>query len=182
MKFNITMTEKDFIEFNITHLKISKVGKRMTSIMWLISIMVIAVCGVVFFTTAKSDGSPIYIPIILTSFVAISMLVYMLFFYKKSIKRSVVKTIKTQKKDGKLPFSENSVVEFTDDEVIEETQMSVSRVKYENLERICICDTAMYLYINSQQAIILPFNQLGDDKEKVIAFLKEKVNSKIISK
>lgn len=178
MKFNITMTEKDFIEFNIAHLKISKVGNRITKLMWLISIMVVAVGGVVFFTTAKSNGTPVFIPIVLTSFVAIAMLIYMLFFNSKVTKRSVLKTIKAQKKDGKLPFSENSVVEFTDDEVIEETQMSVSRVKYENLERICICDTAIYLYINSQQAIILPFNQLGDEKDNVISFIKNKVNIK----
>ena len=91
-----------------------------------------------------------------------------------------MKSIKTQKKDGKLPFSENTVVEFTDDEVIEESKMGISRVKYDKIERLCICDTVMYLYVNSQQAIILPYSQIGNEKDRIIALLKEKSNIEII--
>lgn len=180
MKFNINISEEDFIKFNLQHFKISHVGKRTTKLAWLISVMVVVISAMVFFYTAKSDGSPLYIPIILTVFMGLAMLIYMLFINKKATERSLLKSIKTQKKDGKLPFSENTVVEFTDDEVIEESKMGISRVKYDKLERLCICDTVMYLYVNSQQAIILPYSQIGNEKDRIIALLKEKSNIEII--
>lgn len=181
MKFNITINEEEFIKFNLVHFKISQVGKRVTKLAWLISVMVVVLSGVVFFSMAKSDGSPLFIPIILTVFMALAMLVYMLFINKKATERSVLKSIKTQKKDGKLPFTENSVVEFADDEVIEESETGISRVKYDKLERLCVCDTVMYLYVNSQQAIILPYSQIGSEKDRIIALLKEKSNIEIIN-
>ena len=73
------------------------------------------------------------------------------------------------------------MIEFTDEEVIEETDIGVSRVKYDKLETLCLCDTAMYLYLNSQQAIILPYSQIGEQKEKIVSILKEKSNINIIN-
>lgn len=181
MKFEITITEEDYIKFNIDHLKTSQVGKRITRTTWLIFIMVFVFCGISFFINAKSDGTPLFVPTILTAFFGIVMLVYMLFFNKKVIKRSVMKTIKAQKKDGKLPFSEKSVIEFTDEEVIEETDTGISRVKYDKLEALCICDTVMYLYVNSQQAIILPYSQIDGQKDAIISMLKEKGNIRIVN-
>lgn len=181
MKFEITITEEDYIKFNIDHLKTSQVGKWMTRTTWFIFIMAFVFCGISFFINAKSDGTPLFVPTIWTAFFGILMLVYMLFFNKKVIKRSVMKTIKVQKKDGKLPFFEKSVIEFTDEEIIEETDTGISRAKYDKLETLCICDTVMYLYINSQQAIILPYSQIDGQKDAIISMLKEKGNIKIVN-
>ena len=181
MKLEIMITEEDYIKFNIDHLKTSQVGKRINRITWFIFIFAFVLCAITFFVNAKIDGTPLFIPIILTVFFGIVMLVYMLLFNKKAIKRSVIKTVKAQKKDGKLPFSEKSVIEFADEEVIEETDIGVSRVKYDKLETLCLCDTAMYLYLNSQQAIILPYSQIGEQKEKIVSILKEKSNINIIN-
>lgn len=181
MNFEITITEEDYIKFNIDHLKTSQIGKRTTQITWTIFSVVFVLCGAAFFVNAITDGTPLYVPIILTVFFGMAMFVYVLLFNKKGIKRVVNKTIKAQKKDGKLPFSEKTLIEFADEEVIEETETGVFRVKYDKLETLCICDTVMYLYVNSQQAIILPYSQVDCQKDAIISMLKEKGNIRIVN-
>lgn len=182
MKFNITMTEKDFIKFNVRHLKYSKLGKAVNVLLWIFTVLMTVLLGQMFFTLAESNGLPTYVPAVETVILAVILIIYMLVIEPKTSFISVKLMLKLQKKDGKLPYSESSIIEINEDEIIDESPAITVRAKYDEIVNAYCYDDAMYLYINSQQAIILPYNQLGDEKEKVIAFLNEKVNSKIISK
>ena len=104
MKLEIMITEEDYIKFNIDHLKTSQVGKRINRIAWFIFIFAFVLCAITFFVNAKIDGTPLFIPIILTAFFGVVMLVYMLLFNKKAIKRSVIKTVKLQKRMASFRF------------------------------------------------------------------------------
>lgn len=174
MKYTITLTEEDFLKFNIEHMKISKMGRLAEKLIWLFCALMTAAGGILFFSVAKGDDYPVYVPIIETVGLVVVALTYMLFFRQKQFNKTLKRMIKLQKKDGKLPFSENSVIEFGDDEIFETTENSNSHIKYDELTNVYFTDNEMYLYINSQQAFIIPYSQLGDDKEKVVDFIKQK--------
>lgn len=182
MKFNISMTEQDFIKFNVRHLKYSKLGKTLNILLWIFTALLTVFIGQMLFSFAKSDGLPFFVPAVETAILVVVLLIYMLVIEPKTSFISVKLMLKLQKKDGKLPYSECSIIEISEDEIIDESPVITVRAKYDEIVNVYCYDDAMYLYINSQQAIILPFNQLGDEKEKVIAFLNSKVECENISK
>lgn len=78
-------------------------------------------------------------------------------------------------KDGKLPYSKHYTVEFSDDEYVETTENSVSHTKYSNVNKVIYADDAMYLFVDAQQATVILYSCLGEDKQKIIDFIKQKV-------
>ena len=180
MKFNITISEQDYIKFNVRHLKYSKLGKTLNVLVWVFAVLLTAFAGQMFFTLAESNGLPNSVPVVEIAVLVVILIIYMLVIVPKTAPLIVKWMLKVQKKDGKLPYSESCVVEIKDDEIIEESSRVTIRAKYDELAKVYYFEDAIYLYINSQQAIILPYNQLGE--EKVIAFLKDKIDVKIIGK
>ena len=174
MKYNITITEQDYINFNIRHLNSSNLGKRLNKALTVMIIILCILLCIGYFIIASYCDLSIAVPIATTILIVILTPLYIIFVIPKMNKMTAKLSIKLQKTDGKLPYSEHSVVEFGDDMVIDESERAVIRARYEELERVCYYDDAMIMYIDSQRAIIVPYSQLGEDKEKVIAFVKEK--------
>lgn len=97
----------------------------------------------------------------------------------KSISRSCKRTLKMLKKDGKLPYSQHYTVDFLDDEYIETTENSVSHIKYGDVNKVIYSDDALYLFIDAQRATAILYSCLGEDKQKIIDFIKQKQKVKL---
>lgn len=177
MKYSINITEEDFLRFNIEHIKISKSGKIATGLLCISCILLTALGGIVFFSIAKGYSYPTFIPTTETIVLVIFMIIYLAFFRQKIFNKTLKRMIKLQKKDGKLPFTENSTIEFCEEEIYESTESSSNHIKYSELTKVHYTDNEMYLYIDSQRALIIPYSQLGEDKEKVVNFIKQKTNN-----
>ncbi len=77
---------------------------------------------------------------------------------------------------GKLPYSENSVLEFYDDVFIEITDDNKSEMKYSAIENVFVNEKMVVLFINSIQAYIVPTRSFEsiEQKNSLVRFIGEK--------
>lgn len=64
MKYNFTMTEEDYLKFNVENYKNSHAYKVANKITYVVIAVVIAFVVAVFFCFSTKNGMPIYIPIL----------------------------------------------------------------------------------------------------------------------
>jgi len=180
MKYDFIMTEEDYLKFNVESYKNSHAYKVMNKITYAALAVVTAFLVVIFFYFSIKNGMPIYVSIFETVFLLIFCGIYLFFkFRPKSRNKSAVRVckraLKMLEKDGKLPYSKHYTVEFSDDEYVETTENSVSHTKYSNVNKVIYADDAMYLFVDAQQATVILYSCLGEDKQKIIDFIKQKV-------
>ena len=92
---------------------------------------------------------------LLVVMIAITAILHQVFF-KKSMAKFVKKEIMNRKKQGKLPFEPNTVMEFYDDYFIDLTPDSKTEVKYSAIDRVSVInDKYIYLHLDSARAHLL---------------------------
>lgn len=180
MKYNFTMTEDDYLKFNVESYKNSHAYKLADKITYAALAVVTAFVVAVFFYFSTKNGIPTYVPIIETVFLLIFHGVYLFFTFRpksrnKRAVRACKRALKMLEKDGKLPYSKNYTVEFLDDEYIETTENSVSHTKYSDVSKVIYSDDALYLFVDAQRASVILYSCLGEDKQNLIDFIKQKV-------
>lgn len=80
------------------------------------------------------------------------------------------------KREGRLPYSNQAIFKFDNEKMQEITPNSESVIKYSLVEKIAVTENAIYIYISSVQAYILPVTAFTDEMEKVkfLEFIKMK--------
>lgn len=171
-EFQITLDDDDYLRFNQYHLFNSSIGKK-TIMSFRLLIPFICFMVVVIFFIAGAD-------FLLMLFEAIAMLIFSIFWIakcKKMLLKSINKRIKTMKKEGRLPYSSEAILKFDHESIHEITPNTENMTKYSLIEKIAVTEKAIYIYISSVQAIILPVTAFAEEKSK-IEFL-EFINSKV---
>lgn len=179
MKYNFTMTEDDYLKFNVENYKYSHAYKVIFKFIVIFVVIFTILMSYVFFYYSLKNSMPRFMPMIETAFLVIFDFVYLFIATRpknmnKSISRSCKRTLKMLKKDGKLPYSQHYTVDFLDDEYIETTENSVSHIKYGDVNKVIYSDDALYLFIDAQRATVILYSCLGEDKQKIIDFIKQK--------
>lgn len=165
-KFDISLTEKDYYEFNDFHLFRSPYGKNIfLTCRTVVGLLPILVACLKLLKGFSIDYIIDIIPHILLAAVV--------FFAFKPLMRAFVKlNYKQQKKAGKLPFSSQSVLEFYEDHFTEITDHNKTENQYSVIESVYIVDEKIiYIFINSVSAHLLPVSSF-ENKEQYDAFLK----------
>ena len=88
--------------------------------------------------------------------------------------------IKSMKKKGKLPYTEDAEIEFYDNCLVEIANDSKSEIKYSILERVSIVSNkVIYIHFNNAAALILPFSAFDsvETRARFIAFISEKCSN-----
>mgnify|MGYP001954218965 CR=1 FL=1 len=82
------------------------------------------------------------------------------------------------KKEGRLPYNNEAIIKFDDEGIHEISSDNESNVKYSTIEKIAVTEKAIYIYVNSVQACILPVTAFSQDSEKqrFLEFINSKVN------
>ena len=174
-KFDVNVTENDYIEFNEFVLVKSPHLKR---IMLLLRIL-FAVLFIWLIVIALSDIGFNLIGILAGGlFLAMGVIVqiflgpiYMFFF------RSSIKSIR---RSGKLPYEEKSDMEFYDEHLLACSPSSKVEQKYSSIEKIVVVDgRVIYLFISSAQAYLLPARTFDgrEQFENFTAFIKERCSN-----
>jgi len=101
-------------------------------------------------------------------------------FSKNILIKSLEKNLKKLKKEGKLPYIKESEVKLDDEGIHINSSDTESKIKYSMVEKIVEAEKAIYIYIASIQAIIIPVNIFLDDMEKAkfLEFIHIKANTK----
>ena len=169
MKFHITLTEEDYVAFNLDAMRHYPDAKKNMLLGRLTGLFFSAFVMLVMLAFRASEIVLLISGIILAYVSAASF-----FRYPSILERSVRRKIELAAKEGKLPYEPEKDVEFTNMEIITTTEKSMQRVAYSDIIRIVETPCRLYLYDGLYRANILPLRCLGDEKDALLAFLKEK--------
>jgi hypothetical protein len=172
-KFKITLSDDDYLLFNQYHLLNSPSGKKyFTTIKFIVPF--ICFMFLVIFYIAGSDFELILFESILMTIMSICWIG----FNKRLIIKSMNKKITKMKKEGKLPYSNEAILTFDNENIHEITPNSESVTNYSLIEKIIKTEKAIYIHINTVQAFILPVTAFSDEMEKqnFLEFINRKVD------
>ena len=174
MKFNINVTEQEYIKFNIFFNFHSSVGKR-ALLFGRLTLPAVAALAVFILCVAGSDRSFILTEALVLLIVSIIWIVG----YPGIFKRQLTKNFQRMKKDGKLPYHEKETIEFLDSEVVAVSEDEEMHKKYADIEKVWVTGEFIMITIDSMRAFILPVRCLDNRKEELLDFLKTKVEDRI---
>ena len=169
MKFHVTVTEEDYIAFNLDAMRHYPDAKKNLLIGRLTGLFLSAFVMLMLLALRASETVLVIGGIILAYFSADSF-----FRFPSMRERSVRRKIERAAKECKLPSEPEADIEFTETEMIQTTEKSMRRVAYSDIIRIVETPFRLYLYDGPYRAYILPLHCLGDEKDALLAFLKEK--------
>lgn len=174
-KFNIKMTEDDYLEFNKFWAMKSHYGKKQ---MLSIRIMMVAIVLLFCFISLYGGGfsADAFIGIIPLLILLVLFQVFLKTFFTFILKSN----IKTLKKTGKMPYSANSIMQFYEDEFVEITDQNECKQKYSVIERVSIIKGKyIHIHINNIMAYNLPWFCFDSDqqREDFMEFIKSKCNN-----
>ena len=169
MKLHVHVTYEDYIRFNIFHAFHSKTSKRAI----LLSRCIPAIVCCILFVLDPPIGMPIDFWLLQIGLLAPFCIAYYL-LYPKLHKWLIRRNVSKLKKEGKLPYHEDADLDFGDDAFIETTSDSAITVKYSDILSIHETTDAVYIMIGALTTIILPLRDLGDQKNALLALLREK--------
>ena len=180
-KFNVTMTEQDYIDFNIfTALKMPQGREQLkrirakVSLIYGISVFLTLLSGIIvqLLTDKLLSGIILYV---LAALLIGGLISYHLHFDER-MAQSLTKYVKRTLEQGRAPYSAFSTVEFTDDGITETDESSRVEHKYSVIESISVDTGAVYLHFDAVRALILPFScfESVGQRNAFIAYIEER--------
>lgn len=172
MKINVNINDSDYIKFNEYYMLNSQQGKKMIAMMKLL-MPVFAIALVAIFAICGMEKS------LLLAEIAVLTIASVIWIGKapKYFLKQMGKNINKMKKEGKLPYSENAVLEFGDAEIIETTENSVKKVKYSEISRIGDTDEHIFVFFGAMEAFVIPKRCITDAQVELEKMLDEKVHN-----
>ncbi|WP_100330417.1 YcxB family protein [Bacillus xiapuensis] len=168
MEIKYNLTEQDYLNFNMFHVKNSKAVKRtlnmqrfLTPILFVIASFVLSKVGSMYFLG-------LFIAFLVVSILWI--IFYPKYFYSYVI-RNTKKMIKEGRNDGLL--GEHHMI-LSEEGIIDSTSKSETKASWSGIQTLSEDKHNIYLYNSSVSAYILPKREL-DDAEEIKTYLKSKV-------
>lgn len=167
MKFSYEINMEDYIEFNLHHLKQSKmVQKSLTGQRIGVSIFFL----ILPFLISSIFNQPLISYLITFSVASILWFMYYPKYFYKSTKNKMIKHL-SENNDQSL-FGEHSL-EIDENGIKEITQTSELDLKWDKIVEIKEAKNYFYFYFSSVQAIILPIGAIKDHKANVIKYFNK---------
>lgn len=168
MRIQVSVTEDDYISYNIYHYFHSKSTKSNILTGRLMPFL-ISVLGAAILIKAGNRGALLYSEIAILALYSIVGF----FYYPKTAEKAILKNISKLRKEGKLPYTQEAVLDFEENEIIETSEDSIKHIPYSSVLKVCKTEAHVYVMIGAMEAIIIPHQCL----ENVDAFL-EFINNK----
>lgn len=168
MKYRITLTEEDFLRFKIFNIYHTKSGERQINRLRTRVPMVSVILVLLLIVADARHDMIIPYAVLLAIYSGISFI-----RMPKRIEKIMQKQIDEMKADGKLPYLDETEIEFLESEsmIVQRSEQRELRVKYSGIEKIYVENDYLYIYLNSRQAFVIPYRCLGNDKDKVIEYV-----------
>ncbi|MBQ9161643.1 MAG: YcxB family protein [Clostridia bacterium] len=151
-KFNVVLSDDDYLELNKFVMLRSHYGKKQIRQ----SRVIACVCiGVMMALLLIGGGfTPETFLTIIPCGVLLGLFIVLL---PNMMSASLKGQIKQMKKSGKMPYTPSSVVEFLDDSFTEVAEDNKTEMKYPSIERVSVVGgKTVYIHFNSLAALILP--------------------------
>ncbi|MBQ6018994.1 MAG: hypothetical protein IJL26_02340 [Clostridia bacterium] len=162
--FNVSLTERDYYEFNKFIALHSVLGKKqMRQIRILIALLSLIIAITVFLRA----GGPIDAARFIASFLIAAVFCAVLQAILKPLTLLSLKMrLKQMKKTGKLSYHASAELTFGEESVCETTPSSRSEEYYQAIERICyLPGRIIYLFTDLSRAYLLPVTAFASQAE-----------------
>ena len=170
--FHITLTDKDYLDYNIFWTLKSYYGKKqILNVRILIAFLFAIVSFLSLFGGGFSADARIGVIPYAVFLILFELLLSPLFVW---ILKGHIKSLKSK---GKMGYSPVSDMEFYDDSFMETTPDNRSEQRYSVVERVSvIADKAIYIHVNNVMSYILPSTCFTSEEQRndFLDFLKTK--------
>ncbi len=173
-KFNIGYSEKEYLDFNLFHVIYSPQGKKVIKrqrtsfiILSVFTALVLITC----FALEMKDYAGIMV-------IAFFLSLFLTIFHPKILASGVKNNVRQLKATGDMPFDEACEIEFFENCIVEVSENKRLELKYPAIKKVFVLNgKVVYLYIQANQAIILPFRVFNSQEQCnfFFEFLKTKV-------
>ena len=168
MEIRYNLTEEDYLNFNMFHVKNSKAVKRTLNMQRFLTPIIFIIASFVFSKVGGMSFLGVFITFLVVSILWI--IFYPKYFYSYVI-RNTKKIIKEGKNDGLI--GEHHMI-LSEEGIIDATSNGETRVSWFGIQTLSEDKHNIYLYNSSVSAYILPKREL-DDVEEIKTYLKLKV-------
>jgi hypothetical protein len=168
MEIRYNLTEEDYLNFNMFHVKNSKAVKRTLNMQRFLTPIIFIIASFVLSKVGSMSFLGVFITFLVVSILWI--IFYPKYFYSYVI-RNMKKMIKEGKNDGLL--GEHYMI-LSDEGIIDSTSNGETKVSWLGIQTLSEDKHNIYLYNSSVSAYILPKREL-DDVEEIKTYLKSKV-------
>lgn len=141
LQFNYTLTDDDYVKFNVNSMLYTKFGKKTTVPLKLLVIP----CWFIVFISLSHD----FVATIVSTLIA-SILWFIVF--KSYITHFYKGTVRKMRKSGRPPYSENGTICFEEDCIHEICATQENKTSYNIVENIYMADDALYIYYSTTAA------------------------------
>lgn len=157
-EFHITLEDDDYLLFNQYHILNNPMSKKT---LLYIRFIFPFICLILYFFYQPEVDYPM---LLIAIMVIVS--IFWISYSKKMILNTMKQHIKKMKKHGRLPYSKEAILRFNDESILEITSDTETKTNYSLIENIAITETAIYIYVSTVQAFILPLTAFSDEGEK----------------
>lgn len=173
MEINYTLSQDDYINFNIYHGKNSKSIKRNLNLQRFATPLLFFVFA--FIANLKSD-IPLWYWLVIFSVIYVIWTIFYPKYYFYTVKKGVSKMINEGKNEDLIG---NKTLKLRDDHILSISDNSESKVKWNTVERYVETDRYIFIYISAVSAYIIPKEDFDSEekKDKFITILNKKITS-----
>ena len=160
-KFDVHLTEKDYLDFNKFWQFQSPYGRKQIVSLRVVFALLFGIAAI----AALIDGYFTIYSIIEAAIYMAAMTIFQLLL-PTFLAWGVKLQIKTLKKKGKMAYAPESTIEFLEEVFISTAPESKTETKYTTIERISVVrDKAIYLHVNNLMAHIIPRKSFVSDEQ-----------------
>ena len=178
-RFHIFLNDDDYFEFNRHHLFNTSLGRRRLAsyrLRVVLGTLAILLGVLIMIYRFVSSLFMLQFALIMMAVTYLVVIVVFLLLSKRLAFWSTKRTLRGMKKSGRLPFAQESEMIFDDEHFEKRSSDTETRSKYSTIERIDETDRALYLYLNVNQAHIIPTSVFADatERSRFVSFLRER--------
>ena len=164
-QFSVNLTDQDYLDYNVFTLIKSPYGKKQVMSVRIFFAVLGGVLSLITFW-----GGDFSLETFIGSIPMVIIVLAVILLWPRFLAWSIKCQVKAVRKNGKMAYSPQSVIEFYDDYFVETTPDNKTEQKYLSIERISIVDSKIYIHVNSVMSYILPLSCF-ESKEQYSAFL-----------
>lgn len=164
-EFKYLVSEQDYITFNMYHHLNTPARKTWLQITrWMFPVVAVAI--VLYSYIQYQDLLRTMIQLVCFTIVSVVWVLLAKPLDIRLLKVIIKRTIKSMKKQGKLPYNQEVLLRFEAAFFVEITAESETKTKYSSIEKVVADQNAIYIYISVIQAIILPLSAFENQGQK----------------
>lgn len=171
MEIKYHLTEEDYLNFNLFHVRNSKSAVRSLNIQRFMGPIIFIVAA--FFIANFDDSMPIWLALVAYLLASILWIVFYPKYYYGFLKRMTKKMLKEGKNEGLLG---DHLMRMTDEGIVDSHRNGETRVNWSGIQSFKESDDTFYIYNSAVSAYILPKRDMADPEE-VRSFIQSKINS-----